>query len=637
MRLKQFFILLLGCLMMNDLAAQQILHTQVLVVAGSTGGTAAGIQAARMGVKTIIVEETTMLGGMLTAAAVSCTDGNANLPSGMWNEFRQALLTHYKRKFLNTGWVSETCFEPSVGDSIFKAWAGKEHQLTVFYQWRFSKAIKKGNKVVGVEFVNNEKKRFIVYANVVVDATDLGDVFANAGAAYDLGTDDPAVTGEQEAVKKTNIIQDITWAAVLKDYGFGIDKTIPKPIGYNPERYYCSNTDAPCNGQPWNGDKWKMLNYGKLPKNMVTGAQKYMLNWPPHGNDFYLDVVDADFSTRENRYELAKQQTLGFIYFMQTELGMKHISLAEDELDGGMALVPYNREGRRVKGIVQFNINHIQHPYNYTLYRTGIAVGDYPVDHHHAQYPGNVPEIQFPHIPSFNIPLGALIPEKLEGLIVCDKGISVTNIVNGTTRLQPVVFLTGQAAGVLAAKTVQQKKEPRKIHVRSVQLSLLKAKCYILPFVDVKPVDPNWEAIQRIGATGILKGFGKAEGWSNKTFFYPDSTMNQFEFVYGLNEFFFNGITNNYSKDSLVTYQFIAEILQRFFQQNLRRTMLQFFPPLIGDDQQHRYPELKSEIEANRPLRRRAIARILDTSTDFFLREILNDGKFQNNYFLRVK
>lgn len=164
------------------------------------------------------------------------------------------------------------------------------------------------------------------------------------------------------------------------------------------------------------------------------------------------------------------------------------------------------------------NINHIKNPYDNTLYRTGISVGDYPVDHHHARYPGKVPEIEFPPIPSFNVPLGALIPEKTEGLVVCEKGISVTNIVNGTTRLQPVVMLTGQGAGVLAALSVKMKKKVREVPVRIVQEELLKAKAYLMPFVDVKPDDPHWEAIQRVGVTGILKGTGKAEGWGNKMF-----------------------------------------------------------------------------------------------------------------------
>ena len=70
--------------------------------------------------------------------------------------------------------------------------------------------------------------------------------------------------------------------------------------------------------------------------------------------------------------------------------------------------------------------------------------------------------------------------------------------------------------------------------VRSVQEELLKAKCYLLPFVDVTPGDPHWTAIQKAGATGILRGHGKPEGWANKTFFYPDSTITDTELAAGL-------------------------------------------------------------------------------------------------------
>ena len=82
-----------------------------------------------------------------------------------------------------------------------------------------------------------------------------------------------------------------------------------------------------------------------------------------------------------------------------------------------MALIPYHREGRRVRGLIRLNINYIKKPYQYNLYKTGIAVGDYPVDHHHGQYPGKVPQIVFPQLPSFNIPVGALIPEKIDHLM----------------------------------------------------------------------------------------------------------------------------------------------------------------------------------------------------------------------------
>lgn len=518
-------LLLVILLVINSCLAfgQKALQTQVLVIGGSTGGTSAGIQAARSGAKTIIVEPTSMLGGMLTAAGVSCTDGNYNLHSGIWNEFKLALQKHYNYKSLATGWVSNINFEPKVADVIFKKWVANEKNLTILYGWYLNDILKKGDQVIGAEFINEKGKKQLIYATVIIDATDLGDALPLAGIAYDIGFDDPKETGEKEARKKENIIQDLTWAATLKDYGANADKTIPKPEGYEEKKYYCSSTDAPCNNKPWNGDKNKMLNYGKLP---VTGTQnKYMLNWPAHGNDIYLNVVEKKPLERESDFKKARNYTLGFIYFLQTKLGMKNIGLADDELNGGMALIPYHREGRRMQGVIRMNVNHIKNPYGSDLFRTGISVGDYPIDHHHAQYPGKVPPIEFPHVPSYNIPLGALLPANVDGMIVCDKSISVTNIVNGTTRLQPVVLLTGQVAGIMASLSVQQKKQPKNLSVREVQEALLNAKAYLMPYIDIKPDDNAWKAVQKIGATGILRGTGKAEAWANKTFFYPDSTI----------------------------------------------------------------------------------------------------------------
>ena len=589
--------------------------TDVLVIGGGTGGTAAAIQCARMGVKTVLVEETNMLGGMLTAAGVSCTDGNDQLPSGMWEEFRQALYKHYGRNKLNTGWVSNTSFEPHVGDSIFKSWATKDTNLIIIYNYHFEEIIKEGNSVAGAYFGNEEKGALQIKAKIMIDGTELGDVFAKAGVAYDVGMDDATVSGEMEAKQKNNIIQDLTWAAVLKDYGAGTDKTIPRPSEYDSTKYFCSTADAPCQGKPYQFDTKKVLDYGKLPRSPGAMHDKYMLNWPIHGNDFYLNAVEMSLEARAQGYKLAKQQTLGFVHFLQTTLGMKNIGLADDELNGGMALIPYNREGRRVKGVVRLNINHLKNPYDYTLYRTGISVGDYPVDHHHGQYPGKVPQIEFPKIYSFNVPLGCLIPEKVEGLVVCEKGISVTNITNGSTRLQPVVLLTGQAAGVLAAKSIKEKKRVRDVSVRSVQDELLKLKCYLMPFVDVKPDDPHWEAVQKAGATGILTGVGKSEGWANKTFFYPDSTITDSDLKKGLIEFE-KTFPKNYpvvnKKLSVAEAWKMITAMQHFLR--VRLGIPHKYPSVVANEWKHTFKtRLKEEnVDGNRLVTKKELAVMID-------------------------
>jgi len=533
---KRNYILVLALCIFGSLTScvtkEQTKQTDVLVIGGTTSGISAGLQSARLNVPTLIVEETPWLGGMMTAAGVSATDGNHRLNSGIWNEFRDKLRNHYGGEAaLSTGWVSNTQFEPHIGDSIFKSMASAEKQLSVIYGYHLTGIVKDGNKVTGAVFENEKKERLTVQARVVIDATDLGDGLAMAGAAYDLGMEAKSVTGEENAPDSANnIVQDLTWAAVLKDYGTGADKTIEKPENYDPVlfRGSCAMTvDSVLI------DCEKMLNYGRLPNN------KFMINWPRHGNDIYLNVVEMDWSQRREELKKAKERTLSFVYYIQTELGFKNIGLADDEFPTAdkLAFVPYHREGRRLRGIQRLTISHVRDIYEgKPIYRTGISVGDYPVDHHHACNP-DAPKINFPAVPSFNIPLGSLIPEKIDGLIVSDKAISVSNIINGSTRLQPVVLLTGQAAGALAALSVLNNLQVREVNIRKVQQTLLNAGAYLMPLIDVNPTDKEFQAIQRVTASGILKVKGESYKWANRTWFYPDTTITVQEFSEGLNAF----------------------------------------------------------------------------------------------------
>jgi hypothetical protein len=173
------------------------------------------------------------------------------------------------------------------------------------------------------------------------------------------------------------------------------------------------------------------------------------------------------------------------------------------------------------------------------LYRTGIAVGDYPIDHHHKRYPDweKLPELHFYPVPSYNVPLGALIPQQVENLVVAEKSISVSNLLNGSTRLQPVVLQIGQTAGALAALAVKHKTGIADVQVRDVQDAMLHAGGYLMPYLDLKKNDKHFKAVQRTGATGILKGEGKNVGWSNETWFYADSAVHVMTLIKDLQEF----------------------------------------------------------------------------------------------------
>ena len=516
------------------------LQTDVLVIGGTASGISAGIQSARLGVNTLVVEPTPWLGGMLTSAGVPAFDGNNAMPAGLFGEFRQRLYNYYGgANAVATGWVSNTLFEPHIGDSIFKSMAYSEKKLIVKYHYQFKSVIKSGNTIIGAEFYHtNTSAKLIVSAKRVIDATELGDALASAKIPYDLGMESNAITREQVNLAGANdIIQDITYVGILKDYG-SPQPLIPRPIHYDSTEFDASNTNfyKDTNRKRPSVDAKKMLEYGKLPNN------KYMLNWPIYGNDIYLNVVEKTPKQREELLEQAKQQTLRFIYFIQKDLGFNHLALADDEFPtkDKLALYPYHRESRRMHGMVRMLVQHISTPFDtpQPLYTTGIAVGDYPVDHHHKKNSAAPQHLEFFPVPSFNIPMGALIPKGVSNFIVAEKSISVSNIVNGTTRLQPCVMQIGQAAGLLAGLSIKNKVDPKNISVRQVQHALLEANGYIMPYKDVTQKDRYFKAIQKIGATGLLRGVGVPTGWANATYFNPNDKVKWNEFSIAWNKRF---------------------------------------------------------------------------------------------------
>ena len=509
-------------------------EVDVLIIGGGASGVAAGVQAARMGASALIVEETTWLGGMLTSAGVSAVDGNYRMPAGIFGEFREKLAEHYGGlDSLKTGWVSNVLFEPSVGNKVMHQLVEAEQNLTVLYEASPIDIKQESDGRWLAELKDSEGKTISVRAKILVDGTELGDIAKKVGVGYDLGMDSRFDTGEEIAPDSArNIIQDLTMVAILKDYGH--DVTMAEPEDYDPDEFACTCINELCTNPDrvtQNHTPEHMMTYGKLPNG------KYMINWPIEGNDIYLNIVEMTPEEREEALEIARSRTLRYVYFLQKELGMNNLGLADDEFPTAdrLPFIPYHRESRRIHGLTRFTLNHIVTPYDTAdpLYRTAVAVGDYPVDQHHLAYDGldTLPKISFYPIPSYGLPLGSIIPSDVDNLLVTEKSVSVTNIANGSTRLQPVVVQIGQAAGAVAALAVKDNVKPSEISVREVQKAILDAGGYIMPFLDVDKTDARFLPYQHIGAAGILRGEGRNVDWNNQTWLRADEPLTVEELV----------------------------------------------------------------------------------------------------------
>jgi hypothetical protein len=610
--MKPFLICLCSILtFLSPVHSQKIAEYDVIVLGGGTGGTAAGMQAGRLGVKTLLVEPSPWLGGMLTAAGVSAIDGNNKMPAGIWGEFREKLRSHYGgAKALETGWVSNTHFEPHIGAKIFADMAKSVKSLEVKTSSTWSKIKRKNNQ--WEVLVSDGKTSYWVNGKILIDGTDLGDVYGQLKVPFDMGMEARDKSGEKMGLlNDLPILQDLTYVAILTDYGKDADMTIPKPKNYDPQEFHCSCRDF-CPEKPNLVTCEQLLSYAKLPNN------KYLINWPIEGNDIYLNVLEMNAKEREKAYIAAKEVTLRFIYYMQTKLGFKQLGFAKDEYPTAdfFPFLPYHREGRRLKGLVRMDVNHILEPYRKQspLYRTGIAVGDYPIDHHHDKYP-NAPEIDFPKVPSFSIPFGALIPKEIPGLIVADKPISVSNIVNGSTRLQPAVLQIGQAAGTIGALAVLRKKQPAEVNIREVQQTLLDWKGYLMPYVDITPDDLNFQEINRVGATGLIRGVGEPYLWANRTWFYPDSIYTGNEFKKGISDLDLPPVS---LEDGAITQGKLCEILSKISNKDLSVVETAFRSVCI---------QLSIKYDINAPVSRRTAAIAIDRIWNpFTLYAIDKDG-----------
>lgn len=491
------------------------LQAGVLVIGGGCSGVAAGIASARMGVKTIIAEETPWLGGMITAAGVSAFDGNKYaVGGGIFDQMRKRIEAHYGGEDKTfTGWISLTCFEPKLGAEILSDIAAAEKELTVMHGLKFLRVTKTGDTVTGAVFTDAGNEEVEISAAMTIEATEWGDVIESAGLPYRFGRDSKEDTGEPDAPETPDyVVQDMTFCITLKKYE-GKAPAVPASAEYNPE-LFVNSTDVhyTTRDEEYLGHKlhsWEsMISYAALPND------KYLLNWPFHSNDYPTDEdVYLNPGRREYHFAKAKQLTLDYVHYMQTYLGHPEWGIATDEYptEDNFPFIPYVRESRRIKGksllreqdVIPHGSSHRP-----KVQPASIAIGDYFLDHHHSKFfIEPIEERIVEHLPAnapFQIPVGCLIPEEGNGLLVAEKSISVTHIVNGCSRLQPVVMQLGEACGVLAALSVTLGVPPEEVPLEVLQTQLIENGLPLFPYKDLWYYHSAFSAAQKCALLGIF-------------------------------------------------------------------------------------------------------------------------------------
>ncbi len=142
-------------------------------------------------------------------------------------------------------------------------------------------------------------------------------------------------------------------------------------------------------------------------------------------------------------------------------------------------------------------------------FKYSVGIGLYPLDMHENIAPGTS-YARGKSLP-YQVPLGALIPEAVNGLIAGAKDIGTTHMVSSAYRLHPIEWAIGEAAGTLAAYSVSWGIDARDVfasegHARELQARLISDGAPLYWIDDVPQGTQLWKDVQMAAASGIMGG-----------------------------------------------------------------------------------------------------------------------------------
>ena len=499
----------------------------LVIVGGGLGGCAAALAAARNHLRVIMTEETDWIGGQLTQQAVSLPDENQWIETVGGTQsylnlrkrardfyFQNYPLTRIARANprFNPGncWVSRIGCEPRVWLSVLyqalMPFLGNG-RLQILLRHKVIDAETDGNRVKSVRLLNLESgNEMVLRSTYFADATEMGDLLPMTRTEFVVGAESQKDTGEPHAkpVAQPGDLQSFTQCFAM-DYLPGEDHTITRPADYAFWRDAMTRTywgqyrllsfdDPDCKKIGFSPDENKgFWTYRRIADRGNFLPDFYqsditIVNWPQ--NDYSLGpICGVGDETAAKHLAQSKQLSLSLIYWLQTEAprpdggaGWRGLRLRPDitGTEDGLAKYPYIREGRRIRS--EYTVVEQDVSLNWRVGEMGlkgdrarakkfedsVGIGSYALDIH-SSTGGEI--LRLGKTLPFQIPLGALIPRRMDNLLPACKNLGVTHLTNGCFRVHPVEWNIGEAAGALAAFCVANQKRPREVRNQAALLS----------------------------------------------------------------------------------------------------------------------------------------------------------------------
>lgn len=463
-----------------------------IVYGGTAGGVMTAVAAAREGVKVLLLEPGSHLGGMATGGLSRTDFGKKEVIGGMALEFYWRVGVKYEMsRYANeVAWF----YEPHVGEQVLKEMLDQAHvDVRLHQRLRERTGVEKAGaeiRAITMEDGNSYRARFFA------DCTYEGDLMAQSHVTYTFGRESSAQYGESLAgVRDRTPLHQ--WQVPVKardENGKFLPEVSPEPKGetgsadrkvqaYN---YRMILSDDPANRVPFP----KPANYDphryelmarllaamteKLGHPQVLNQVSLVAPIPNHKADFnnqgafstdYIggswDYPDATYARRAEIIRAHVDYTKGYFYFLahdprvpkSLQAEVNRWGLAKDEFTDNQNWPHqlYIREARRMVSDFVMTQKDVQTDLTKP---DVIGMGSYNSDSHNVHRfvnaEGDVEnegDMQVAVKP-YQIPYGVVIPKRAEATnLVIPVCFSASHVAYSSLRMEPQYMIIGQAAG----------------------------------------------------------------------------------------------------------------------------------------------------------------------------------------------
>ncbi len=400
-----------------------------VVLGGGPAGCCAAIEAARAGLKTLLVESTGMLGGMATSGMVGPfmtsfdRDGNRPLVGGLFRE----ILNRLRKE--NAVILPEETDSPSIHTSFIRRY---HRHVTPFDQFRLQILLDEMTAEAGVEVLLYTHFADCVCENGRITHVILAALEGLRSVQADTFVDCTGIAAVADACGVP------TWKG-NEDTGIPQPGTLMFEVTGGDDSRYAARPKAPV----------------KAYRTPAEGH--YRVN---HYHVYNVDAADSRSMSAAHRE--ARGQVLDALRVLKQETpGFENADFT------AVAPVLGVRESRHIQGRYMITVDDVA---NGTLFPDRIAAYGFGMDVHtrtSEENPGHnfVVEVA----PAYYVPYRSMLPVGCDNLLVAGKTISCASQAAGGLRCMPCAMAMGQAAGVACVLAKQSRAVPADIDVHKLQ------------------------------------------------------------------------------------------------------------------------------------------------------------------------